>query len=379
MSGSARSKPLMLDVPVPSEDLSYRVRVGDGLLSRLGPEVRRAQDGVRRVALVSDETVARLHGDTARASLQAEGLQVSVHVLAPGEASKRPDVVVGLVEGMVEAGLSRRDVVVTLGGGVVGDVGGLAAALFMRGIGYVQCPTTLLAQVDASVGGKVAVDLAHGKNLLGAFHFPRAVVIDTEVLATLPDVEIACGLAEMIKHGLLFDASHFEQVVGNTDAVYGRSAAILARLVAHSVALKAACVSRDPLELGSSGKGRILLNLGHTLGHAIEHASGFGMRHGEAVALGLVAAARVSERKGVARVGLQAQVCDALTRARLSTDLDAWLVGERGEAVERALLHDKKRDADRLTFVALAGVADPSTLSLHPQEIMGLLRPAAAH
>lgn len=374
----ARSKPLILDVAVPSEDLSYQVRVGDGLLSRLGPEILRATEGVKRVALVSDTNVMPLHGPAATRSLEQAELQVVPLTVPAGEPSKSPAQLLHLVTRMVEAGLGRRDLVVALGGGVIGDLAGLAAALFMRGIQLVQCPTSLLAQVDASVGGKVAVDLEVGKNLVGAFHFPRTVVIDTSVLGTLPDPELSCGLAEMLKHGALFSVEHFEQLVEQADAMYERDPAVLPRLVAISVALKAACVSRDPLEKSASGKGRVLLNLGHTLAHAIEAASGFRIRHGEAVALGLRAAARVSAAKGLCGPEIEARVVDALRRLRLPTDLDEWVGGERGRQVERALTHDKKRAGATITYIALADVGDPRTLSLSLHEIMPLLRPRSA-
>jgi len=268
-------------------------------------------------------------------------------------------------------------VVVALGGGVVGDLAGLLAALFMRGIDFVQCPTSLLAQVDASVGGKVAVDLPAGKNLLGAFHFPRSVIIDTTVLQTLPDGELGCGLAEMLKHGALFSAEHFEQLVEHADAVYRRDATILPRLVATSVALKSACVSRDPLELANAGKGRVLLNLGHTVGHAIESVSGYALRHGEAVALGLRAAARLSTARGLADKGLEAKMVEALEALRLPVQLDAWLSGERGHAVERAMANDKKRAGGTVTYIGLAAIGEPRMLQLAPAEIMGLLRARA--
>ncbi|MCA9708895.1 MAG: 3-dehydroquinate synthase [Myxococcales bacterium] len=371
-------KPLVLDVRVPSQDLSYQVRVGSGLLARLGARLARGREP-GRVALVSDTNVAPLYGPLVRRSLQEAGFGVTEHTVAAGEASKDPATLVRLVGELVAAGMGRRDLVVALGGGVVGDLAGLVAALFMRGIDFVQCPTSLLAQVDASVGGKVAVDLPGGKNLVGAFHFPRAVIIDTSVLETLPDVELGCGLAEMLKHGALFSAEHFDQLVAQADAIRARDVAVLPRLVATSVALKAACVSRDPLERAEAGKGRVMLNLGHTLGHAIELVSEFGVRHGEAVALGLRAAARLSEAKGLAAPGLQARMVEALTALRLPTDLDPWLHGSQGAAVERALSNDKKRGGGTVTYIALSGVGEPHTLQLSPAEIMGLLRGQVAH
>lgn len=380
----AKTKPLILDVGVPSEDLSYQVRVGEGLLARLGPEILRATSGVRRVALVSDTNVMPLHGPAAIQSLEDAELQVLPLQVPAGEASKSPERLIELVGRLVEGGFGRRDLVVALGGGVVGDLAGLAAAMFMRGIQLVQCPTSLLAQVDASVGGKVGVDLAKGKNLLGTFHFPRTVLIDTSLLSTLPDEEMSSGLAEMLKHGALFSVEHFEQLVDQADAMYERDRSVLPRLVAMSVALKAACVSRDPLEKAAGGKGRVLLNLGHTLGHAIETASDLKMRHGDAVALGLRAAARLSAAKGLCGPDLEARVVGALERLRLPTDLDAWIGagagagGERGRAVERALEKDKKRSGSTVTYIGLADIGDPRTLTLPVHEILPLLRSRSA-
>ncbi|MEX1368146.1 MAG: 3-dehydroquinate synthase [Nannocystaceae bacterium] len=372
MTGS-RTKPLVLDVRVPTLDLSYPVRVGDGLLDRLGAEVLRGREP-GRVALVSDSNVMPLYGAAARKSLEQAGLRVVEHVVPAGEASKNPERLVQLVGELVRKGLGRQDVVVALGGGVVGDLAGLVAATFMRGIDFVQCPTSLLAQVDASVGGKVAVDLPEGKNLLGAFHFPRTVLIDTSVLQTLPDEELGCGLAEMLKHGALFSAEHFEQLVEHAGAVYARDRTVLPHLVATSVALKAACVSRDPLEMAGAGKGRVLLNLGHTVGHAIEAVSELSVRHGEAVALGLRAAARLSVAHGVAQPGLEERMVAALTALRLPTDLDPWLSDDRAGAVERMLRHDKKRAGATVTYIALADIGDPRTIRLPPAQIMALLR-----
>jgi 3-dehydroquinate synthase len=367
-------RPSLIDVTVPSEDLSYSVVVGPGMLGRVGIEVRRAHPRARKVALISDEKVMALHGGPVRRALEGEGLQVVPWTIPPGEVSKTPERMLHAVSTLVATGFGRNDAVVALGGGVVGDLAGLVAALFMRGVGFVQVPTSLLAQVDASVGGKVAVDLPQGKNLLGAFHFPRGVLIDPEVLSTLPDVELASGLAEMLKHGLLFSRAHVDALIEGVDAVFQRDPAVLGPLVAMSVALKAACVSRDPLEKSGAGKGRILLNLGHTVGHAIEAASSYALRHGEAVALGLCAAARISVRKGLAEPELESEVIHALERLRLPTDLDPWLAGDRGRKVERALVYDKKRAQDTITYIALAQIGEPRSLAMRVPEILGLLR-----
>ena len=374
-----KRKPIALHVAVPTEDDSYPVLIGPGLLAKLGYELRRSHPSARRVALISDENVMPLYGAAAKASLEAEELEVHCFTIPAGEPSKSVERLLGLIEGMVQAQMGRRDVVVALGGGVVGDLAGLAAALFMRGVALMQCPTSLLAQVDSSVGGKVAVDLPAGKNLLGAFHFPTVVLIDPEVLQTLPDRELGCGLAEMLKHGALFSREHFGQVIAAADDIYARDADVLSRMVAASVGLKAACVSRDPREQGEAGKGRVVLNLGHTVGHAIELLSNYELKHGEAVGLGLLAAARLSERRELAKLddgepGLEAQMLAALEAVRLPTDLDDWLTDERAERLEAALANDKKRTYASISYVALPRIGEPAVLSLSPAEIVSLLR-----
>ena len=371
---SKRPRPLVVDVHVPAESHSYPVIIGRGTIARLGTELLQRLGHTATVALVSDATVAPLHAGAVQANLEAQGFTVVAIVVPAGEVHKTTGTLLEVIGAMIMSGMGRRDAVVALGGGVIGDLSGLAAALFMRGVPVVQVPTTLLAQVDASVGGKVAVDLPAGKNMLGAFHFPLFVVIDPELLATLGDRELTQGLAEMLKHALLFSADHLAALLDAAPAIHARNFDVITPLVATSVGLKAACVGRDPWETGEAGKGRVLLNLGHTLGHAIETASGFTVAHGEAVALGLRAAARISELKGLAEPGLEALVVDALTRLRLPTGLDEWLVGERGAAVERALLVDKKRAAGSVSYVALAGVSEPSVLSLALRDLMGLLR-----
>jgi len=372
------NEPTVLDVRVDPEDRSYPVVVAPGLLEQLGTKLRQWHGSGSRVALISDENVMALYGSVARGALEREKWGVLPLVVAPGEASKSPKVLLDLVDDMVAGGLTRQDTVVTLGGGVVGDLGGLAAALFMRGIPFVQCPTSLLAQVDASVGGKVAINLPSGKNLFGAFHFPAAVLVDPQVLSTLPDRELGCGLAEMLKHGALFSPGHFEDVVGSAEAVYERQPVELARLVAASVALKADCVSRDPREKAMMEGGRILLNLGHTVGHAIEAASGYELLHGEAVGLGLLAAAHISVARGFATRGLEGVLERALERLRLPTDLERWLAGDRGEAVERALVSDKKRGAGTITYIGLEALGRPRVTKLRGDEILRLLRCAGA-
>jgi len=363
-------------VPAPARD--YRVVVAPGVLAELATAVRVAAPAGRTVAIVSDTHVWTHHGARAQALLEADGLAVVRHVVAPGEASKSADELVATVDALLAAGLTRSDAVVALGGGVVGDLAGLAAHLCLRGVPIVQCPTSLLAQVDASVGGKVAIDRPLGKNLLGAFHFPAAVLVDPQLLASLPAREIACGAAEMIKHGLLFSADHLAALERDADALHARDPVVLAELVAASVALKAACVAPDPFEtvpFETGTGGRALLNLGHTLGHAIEHASGLAVLHGEAVALGLVAAARISARRGLADAALEGRVARVLARHRLPVDLDAWTRGGHDEVLLAALARDKKRGGDTITYIALHDIARPCLVRLTAAEILAAARP----
>ena len=373
-SSARRSKPIAISVDVPTHDLGYSVLVGPGLLSRVGKELRRLHPQARRVALISDSNVMPLYGAPVTSTLQEADFEVVAFEVPAGEASKSAEQLFALVDGFVHAELSRRDVVVALGGGVIGDLAGLAAATFMRGISFMQVPTSLLAQVDASVGGKVAIDIPAGKNLFGAFHFPTAVVIDPKVLLTLDDRELGCGLAEMLKHAALFSREHLDKLVAAADSIYARDLDVLSRLAASSVAHKAACVTRDPLEQADAGKGRVVLNLGHTVGHAIESMSNFECRHGEAVALGLRAAARVSEKCGVCEPGMEQLIVEALKALRLPTELDAWISGERGRQMAELLARDKKRGHQSISYVALSRIGEPRIIQLSGDDIVSLLR-----
>lgn len=368
-----QKKTIAIHVDVPSDDLGYRVLVGQGLLSQVGSHLVRLHPRAKRVALVSDEHVMPLYADPVQASLEEQGYVVHRFCVPAGETSKCADKLFELVTGFMDAGLSRRDVVVALGGGVVGDLTGLAAATYMRGVAWMQVPTSLLAQVDASVGGKVAIDIPGGKNLFGAFHFPTAVLIDPSVLVTLDDRQLGCGLAEMLKHGALFSPGHFQDLVDNAQAIYDRDFGVLSQLSAASVAHKAACVARDPLEHADSGKGRVVLNLGHTVGHAIESVSNFEVLHGEAVAMGLRAAARISQNCKIAPPGLEEQMVRALKTLRLPVELDDWTQSDRAPELLEFLARDKKRQEQSISYVALARIGEAQILGLSSEKILSLL------
>ena len=280
----------VLNVPVQLGPRSYRIVVEVGALDRVGPLLADLDVG-RRAALISDPAVARLHGERVVASLSVAGFSVTPVKVPEGEAAKTLAVAEASWDALLTAGLDRSSTVLALGGGAVGDVAGFVAATYMRGINFVQIPTTVLAQVDASIGGKTAIDHPRAKNVVGAFHQPRLVVTDPDIVRTLPDREFRSGLAEMVKHGVVLDASYFAELEREAPALCVRDLPALESAIAGSCRLKAGVVERDERE----AELRAALNYGHTIGHALEAATSFGRwTHGEAVALG-------HDRRGSAR------------------------------------------------------------------------------
>jgi 3-dehydroquinate synthase len=267
-------------------------------------------------------------------------------VLPDGEASKQWTSVATIQDALVDSGADRKSLVVAVGGGVVGDVAGFAASIYMRGIRYVQVPTTLLAQVDSSVGGKTGINHPQGKNLIGAFHQPQLVISDTATLATLPDRELSAGIAEVLKHGLLADRDYFDATVRDLPALRTREADALTRAIARSCEIKAGVVERDERESGE----RALLNLGHTFGHAIEALTGYeAWLHGEAVGCGMVRAADLSQRIGLlAREGLE-----PIRAAVQAAGLPARIDGLSAEAAIRSMRGDKKAEGGEIRFILL--------------------------
>jgi 3-dehydroquinate synthase len=290
---------------------SYRVTVAAGVRHRYAQLVADAAPA-HHYAIVSDAAVAPLYAEPLTRGLAAHA-PVSLHVVPTGEAHKTRDTWARVTDGMLDAGCGRDTTVVALGGGVVGDLAGFVAATFMRGVPVVQCPTTLLAMIDASVGGKTGVDTAAGKNLVGAFHPPAAVLADVETIATLPLAQRRSGLVEAIKHGVLADAGYFERLEAELPVLLDAEPSSTLDAVARSVEIKAEVVRADEREHGR----RKTLNLGHTLGHALEHVSGYTLLHGEAVAIGMVLEARIAERLGVAESGTAERIESVLRRAGL--------------------------------------------------------------
>jgi 3-dehydroquinate synthase len=327
--------------------LPYPVWLGAGALDALAAVVA-AHAPAHRLVVVSDATVAALHAASAVSALGAAGADPILLTVPPGEHEKSRARWAELTDAMLAAGCGRDTTVVAVGGGVIGDLAGFVAATFLRGVPVIQVPTTLLAMLDASVGGKTAVDTPAGKNLVGAFHPPSAVVIDPHVLTTLPPADLLAGAMEAVKHGVLADAGYFRVVADLLPALAcpaspesGDLAGWLASLeavVARSVAIKASVVARDEREGGM----RKILNFGHTLGHALESESRFALRHGEAVGAGMVLEARLAERLGIAAEGTAASIEAALTPVGLPTGRPASLAAE---AVLAATRGDKKARA----------------------------------
>jgi len=283
----------MQQVTVELGDRSYPIQVGVGLLEN-NPALSTLARG-RQVAIVTDSVVDALFGDTLNATLTPVAHQLIRIVLPPGEQTKGWTALNGIFDRLLESRFDRSSLIVALGGGVVGDIAGFAAATYQRGIDFVQVPTTLLAQVDSSVGGKTAINHARGKNMIGAFHQPRLVIADTGTLASLPPREMSAGLAEVIKHGAIADPAYLDEVATAMPQLRAGDPQALAAAVIGSIRIKAAIVGRDEREAGA----RALLNFGHTFGHAIEAGAGYGKwLHGEAVGTGMVMAADLSRRLG---------------------------------------------------------------------------------
>jgi 3-dehydroquinate synthase len=328
----------------------YRIHIGPGLLDE-GALLARTLRG-RHALLVSDANVAPLYADRVEAALRAATpeLRIARHVVAAGEAEKTLANFGGVIEALAALGATRDACVYALGGGVTGDMAGFAAACWMRGIDCVQLPTTLLAMVDSSVGGKTAVDIPQGKNLVGAFHPPRAVIADTAALRTLPPRELRAGLAEVVKYSAIVDAEFLRWLDAHCDALLAGDDAALAQAIARSCEHKAAITARDPFEHGE----RALLNFGHTFGHAIEAEQGYadGLNHGEAVAVGMLLAARLSATLGLASWGDAEALRALLLRFGLPVGVPDGLAPE---ALLARMRLDKKAQASGLRFILWDG------------------------
>jgi len=330
---------------------AYDIHVGGGLLAHAGELLKPLARGV--VPVVTDSHVAELHLPRLLDSLRKEGIDARAVVMPPGEVSKSFAGLEKLCGALLDLEIDRKGLVIALGGGVIGDLTGFAAGVLKRGVAFAQIPTTLLAQVDSSVGGKTAINAAQGKNLVGLFHQPRIVIADTALLSTLPKRELLAGYAEVVKYGALGDAQFFEWLeLKAAKALAGDEKAIV-RAVAHSCKMKADIVARDERETGD----RALLNLGHTFGHALEAATGFSDRliHGEGVAIGMALAFQLSVRLGLC----PGQDAERFVRHLKAVGLPSAIAdipGDRPGAAEliRHMAHDKKVTDGKLTFILLS-------------------------
>ncbi len=350
------------DVRVQLGPRSHPIHVAP--LGKLGELARECLPGVTQIAVITDENVAAAgHARAAGAALEAAGLRAAEVVIPAGEASKQLAQVERVAAACVAAGLDRRSAIIAVGGGVVGDLAGFVAATLFRGIAVVQVPTTLLAMIDSSIGGKTGVDLPAGKNLIGAFWQPRFVLADAATLSTLPEREHRAAWGEIVKYALLGDAELFTALEAGTPPP-------VTELILRCARLKADCVAADEREETGA---RAALNLGHTVGHAIEAASGWSILHGEAVALGLLAAARASVRLGVCDEGLalEARVRAVLTRLGLDTDLDARLDGD----VFARLAVDKKRAGAKMKLVAIEAIGRTRLIDLTASDLRSAVWP----
>lgn len=336
---------------------AYDIRIARGLLATAGPALAALAPGAG-IAVVTDETVAGLHLEALQASLEAAGLRHASIILPAGEATKSWAMLGRVCDGVLAGRFERNDLVLALGGGVIGDLAGFAAAIIRRGMRFVQVPTTLLAQVDSSVGGKTAVNSPHGKNLIGAFHQPVLVLADTALLDTLPERELRAGYAETVKYGLIGDRDLFDWLEGGAWRGVFAGGPERERAVEIACRAKAAIVARDETETGD----RALLNLGHTFGHALEAVTGFDGRrlvHGEAVALGMAQAFRFSQRLGLCNGQDTHRVERHLAAIGLPVHL-SQVPGGAGtvDALMNAIRQDKKVSRGRLTFILARGIGE---------------------
>ena len=362
-------------VPVDLGARSYQVQIGAGLIDRAGtliaPLLAR-----RKVAVITDETVAALHLMRLGASFEKQGIAITALALPPGEATKGWQQFARCSEWLLEQKIERRDVVVAFGGGVVGDLVGFAAAVLRRGVRFVQLPTTLLAQVDSSVGGKTGINTAQGKNLIGAFHQPSLVLADIDVLGSLTARDFLAGYGEVVKYGLLGDAGFFDWLEANGPALAAGDTAARMHAVTRSVQMKAGIVSRDETEEGE----RALLNLGHTFCHALEKATGYGDRllHGEGVAIGCALAFELSQRLGLCAQEAPSRVRAHLRAMGMKTDI-ADIPGDLpgAEALLALMGQDKKVIDGRLRFILARGIGQAFVAEdVPPDAVLRLLADA---
>jgi 3-dehydroquinate synthase len=339
-------------INLPDKQQGYEILVGTGTFGSIATILSKFCPA-QRYAVVTDDRVAELYAVRLSRMLHAAGYRTDVFAFTAGEPRKTRETWALVCDAMVEAGLGRDCAVLAFGGGVPGDLGGFVAATYMRGLPLVQIPTSLLAMIDSSVGGKTGVDTPAGKNLMGAFHQPRCVIIDPDLLATLPEEHLRAGLAEAVKHGAIADPEYLEWIEDSAERLLARDTDALCRLIVRSVEIKAEIVQRDERESGP----RKLLNFGHTLGHAVESLSGYQLLHGEAVAIGMVEEARLGERIGVTAQGTATRLRRVLTRLGLPTSIPLEYSSTDVIGWTRT---DKKARNGRVEYALIEGVGVPA-------------------
>lgn len=338
----------------------YAILIGRGILGRLGEEVKQRIQPCK-AAVITDTTVEKLYAAQAEASLRQAGFQTCRFVYPAGEASKQIGTLSEMLEFLAEEEITRQDIIIALGGGVCGDMAGFAAAVYQRGIRFVQVPTTFLAAVDSSVGGKTAIDLKAGKNMAGAFYQPHLVLCDVDTLDTLPEEVFADGIAETLKYGVIGDADLFAKTAD------GNFRQDLEEIIETCVKMKRDIVMEDEFDNGV----RQLLNLGHTLGHAIEKKSDFTITHGHAVAIGMHLIAKIAEKRGIAESGIAETIKQALEQNGLPTS-----TAYTAEEIAEGVLKDKKRRGGEISFVFPVKIGQCKLVKLPVEEVTELVRNA---
>ena len=330
-----------------SASTEYAVLIGRGLLAQLGTEVAK-RIRPRKAAVITDTTVEKLYAEQAEQSLAAAGFPTCRFSYPAGEGSKHIGTLSDILEFLAEQEITRQDIIIALGGGVVGDLTGFGASTYLRGIDFIQVPTTLLAQVDSSVGGKTGVDFLQYKNMVGAFHQPRLVYMNMSTLQSLPNREFTCGMGEILKTGLICDEEFFRFVCKNQPEISKLDLSMLSRMIRRCCEIKAGVVERDPKEQGE----RALLNLGHTVGHAVEKMKNFQLLHGQCVGVGLIAAAYLSMQRGLLTEEEYEEIRKGCHSYNLPLSVDSLNAGD----VLAATKKDKKMEAGHIKFILMDGI-----------------------
>ncbi|MBU3143669.1 3-dehydroquinate synthase [Clostridium sp. CF012] len=354
----------MYSIEVEASSGSYPIYIKNGLLEQIGSEVKKIYKG-RKIAIVTDSNVNKFYAPKVISSLKSEGFETFKIVVKAGEESKSFDTLFGVYDKLLDFKINRGDIIIALGGGVVGDMTGFAAATFLRGIPLIQIPTTLLAQVDSSVGGKVAVDLPRGKNLVGNFYNPKAVFIDPLLLGTLNDKFFNDGMGEVIKYGAIKDIELFYKLMN-----YENKESILKdidEIIYTCCRIKAAVVEKDEMDTGE----RMLLNFGHTIGHAIEQFFNFKeYSHGEAVAIGMYAITKLGEELGMTKIGTSSTIKDILIKFNLP-----WTLPEiKTEVIIEAISHDKKNLGEYMNFILIESIGNSFSGKIQDSKIVDYLQ-----